>query len=74
MTTITEAVHCDPDIQGGRPIFVGTRVPFQALVDYISAGHTLDAFLDDFPTVTREQAVRALENAHDNFGSAKGPR
>lgn len=54
---------CDPEILGGTPLFRGTRVPFQALLDYLEAGQTLDEFLDDFPTVTREAAVRALEQA-----------
>lgn len=54
-------VHCDPEILGGTPIFVGTRVPVKALLDYLAGGHRLDDFLDDFPTVTREQAVAALE-------------
>lgn len=54
-------VHRDPDILGGTPVFVGTRVPVKALLDYLSGGHTLDDFLDDFPTVTREQAVAVLE-------------
>jgi len=57
-----EAVlHCDPDILGGTPVFVGTRVPAKALLDYIAGGHTLDDFLDDFPTVTRAQTVSVLE-------------
>lgn len=67
MSTIIDAVHCDPDILGGKPVFVGTRVPFQSLVDYIAAGHTLDTFLDDFPSVSREQALRSLEGARDSF-------
>ncbi len=54
-------VHRDPDILGGTPVFVGTRVPVKALLDYFAGGHTLDDFLDDFPTVTRVQAVTALE-------------
>jgi uncharacterized protein (DUF433 family) len=53
----------DPDILGGTPVFRGTRVPFQALLDYIEGGQTLDDFLDDFPTVARERAVDALEHA-----------
>ena len=53
----------DPDILGGAPVFRGTRVPFQTLLDYLEAGQTLDEFLDDFPTVTREAAVCALEAA-----------
>ncbi len=49
-----------PEILGGTPVFRGTRVPFQALLDYLEGGDTLDGFLDDFPTVTREAAVTAL--------------
>jgi len=53
----------DPDLLGGTPVFRGTRVPFQALLDYLEGGQTLAEFLDDFPTVTREAAVHALEHA-----------
>ena len=53
----------DPDILGGEPVFRGTRVPFQTLLDFIEHGKTLDQFLDEFPTVTREAAVAALEEA-----------
>ena len=53
----------DPEILGGTPVFRGTRVPFQALLDYLEGGQTLAEFLEDFPTVTREQAVAALEAA-----------
>jgi len=67
MSATVSAVHSDPDILGGKPVFVGTRVPFQTLVDYIAAGRTLDQFLDDFPTVSRELALRALEDARDGF-------
>ena len=56
-------VHCHPEILGGTPVFVGTRVPVQALIDYIAGGHSLDEFLDDFPTVTREVAAAALDQA-----------
>jgi uncharacterized protein (DUF433 family) len=58
-------VHSDPDILGGTPVFVGTRVPFRNLIDYLERNHSLDEFLDSFPTVSREQAVAALEVAHD---------
>ena len=54
-------VHSDPNILGGTPVFVGTRVPLQALIDYIEGGHSLNEFLDDFPTVTRDIAIAALE-------------
>lgn len=50
----------DPDILGGTAVFQGTRVPFQALLDYLEGGQTLDEFLDDFPTVTRGSAIHAL--------------
>ena len=59
----SSVVHCDPDILGGAPVFVGTRVPVQALIDYIEGGHSLEKFLDDFPTVSRNIAVAALEQA-----------
>ncbi len=58
-------IHSDPDILGGTPVFVGSRVPFRALVDYLEDGLTLDRFLEDFPTVGRDQAVAALERAND---------
>jgi uncharacterized protein (DUF433 family) len=58
-------VHRDPRIMGGTPVFVGTRVPFQTLLDYLEAGDPLSEFLEDFPTVSREQAVAALEQAKD---------
>ena len=54
-------IHSDPEILGGTPVFVGTRVPFQTLLDYLEAGDPLDAFLDDFPTVSRAQAIAVLE-------------
>ena len=59
----TSVVHSDPNILGGTAAFVGTRVPVQALIDYIEGGHSLNAFLDDFPTVTRDMAIAALEQA-----------
>jgi uncharacterized protein (DUF433 family) len=56
-------ITSSPDVLGGAAVFRGTRVPFQALLDYLEGGQTLDEFLDDFPTVTREAAVLALEHA-----------
>ena len=53
----------DREILGGTPVFRGTRVPFQALLDYLEGGQTLDEFLDDFPTVSKQDAVAALEFA-----------
>ena len=57
--------HSDPEILGGTVVFKGTRVPMQNLIDYLEGGYTLDEFLDDFPTVKREQAIRGLEEAKD---------
>jgi uncharacterized protein (DUF433 family) len=54
-------VHSDPEILGGTPVFVGTRVPFQALIDYLEGGHGIDDFLDDFPSVNKEQVIAVLE-------------
>lgn len=65
MTDAARLVHSDPEILGGTPVFVGTRVPAQALIDYLEGGHPLDDFLEDFPSVTRAQAVAALELARD---------
>ena len=51
----------DPEVLGGTPVFAGTRVPVHTLLDYLEAGHALDEFRDDFPTVCREQATALLE-------------
>ena len=56
-------VHSDPEIMGGTPVFVGTRVPVDALFDYFDGGHPLRTFLEDFPTVTRDHAVAAIQLA-----------
>lgn len=58
-------VHSDPDILEGTPVFVGTRVPFQTLIDYLEEGQALADFLADFPTVALDQAVAALEEAKE---------
>ena len=58
-------VHSDPEIMGGAPVFIGTRVPVDALFDYLDGGHPLEVFLDDFPSVTREQAVAAIQLARE---------
>lgn len=60
MAPLSQIVHCDPDILGGTPVFVGTRVPVQSLFDYLEGGDTLDEFLHQFPSVKREQAIAAL--------------
>ena len=55
----------DADVLGGTPVFRGTRVPFQNLLDYLEGGQTLDEFLDDFPTVRRDAAITALQHAKE---------
>lgn len=60
METKEQVVHSDPEIMGGTPVFVGTRVPVYNLFDYLEAGDSLEVFLDAFPSVTRDQAVAAL--------------
>lgn len=65
MTPVQLPIHSDPEIMGGTPVFVGTRVPVQTLLDYLEAGDPLDEFLEDFPTVSREQVVAVLELAKE---------
>ena len=60
-----ELIVSSPDILGGMPVFVGTRVPVKNLTDYIEAGDTLDEFLEDFPSVSREQVVEFVEQAKE---------
>jgi uncharacterized protein (DUF433 family) len=71
--TLESVVRCDPDVLGGTPVFAGTRVPLKNLVDYLAAGDPLERFLDHFPSVTREQAVAALEIAGDLLASRAHP-
>jgi uncharacterized protein (DUF433 family) len=63
MSHTKSVIQSDPEIMGGTPVFIGTRVPFQTLLDYLEAGQPLAEFLDDFPTVSRDLAVAALEQA-----------
>ena len=60
---VDEVVSVDPEVMSGAPVFRGTRVPIQTLLDHLEAGDSLEAFLADFPTVSREQAQRFLELA-----------
>jgi len=69
----TPVVHSDPRVLGGTPVFVGTRVPVQSLVDYLEAGDPLDEFLRQFPAVKREQAVAALELARNALVTSARP-
>lgn len=62
---MSSVVHSDPEILGGVPVFIGTRVPVQTLLDYLAGGDSLDEFLDHFPSVTHDQAVAVLAEAKD---------
>lgn len=65
---MTQSIICrDPEIMGGAPVFCGTRVPVQTLLDYLEAGDSIDEFLEGFPTVTREQVVAFLNQAKDRL-------
>ena len=70
---LESVVSSDPEVLGGTPVFAGTRVPLKNLVDYLAAGDPLERFLDHFPSVTREQAVAALEIAADLLASRAHP-
>ena len=63
-------IVCSPDIMGGTPVFAGTRVPVQTLLDYLEGGETIDDFLEGFPTVSREQVLAFLEEAKDRMVAA----
>ena len=64
MATVSESVIVqDPEIHSGEPLFRGTRVPFQTLLDYLEGGETLDEFLEQYPGVSRKNAIAALEEA-----------
>ncbi len=62
-----DLIECDPEKLGGIPVFFGTRVPVQNLFDCLEGGESLDEFLDQFPTVTREQALRVLEASKERL-------
>ncbi len=66
-----KSVSIDPEILGGTPVFTGTRVPIQTLFDYLEGSDTLEAFLDDFPSVAKEQAVELLEMAKVSLTTEK---
>jgi len=60
-------ITSSPDVMGGTPVFAGTRVPVQTLLDYLKAGETIDDFLEGFPTVTRNQVIAFLEEAEEQI-------
>jgi uncharacterized protein (DUF433 family) len=64
-TPVSDVIISDPEILSGMPVFRGTRVPFKNLLDYLEGGHTLNEFLDDFPSVTHTAAITALEHAKE---------
>ena len=64
---MASVVSRDPEIMSGMPVFAGTRVPIQHLIDFIEGGETIDEFLDSFPTVSREQVIVFLEQARDKM-------
>ncbi len=63
----TPLISKSDDVLGGIPVFYGTRVPVQNLIDYLAGGNTIDEFLDDFPTVSRAQVIRFLESARETL-------
>lgn len=73
MKLTSPVVHSDPDILGGTPVFVGTRVPMRTLIDYLEAGDSLDVFLDHFPSVSYAQAIATLELAKEMLTSYANP-
>ncbi len=66
----TSVVISDPEIMGGTPVFRGTRVPVQTLMEYLEAGESINDFLDGFPTVSREQVIAFLEEAKERVLAA----
>lgn len=67
----TQIITRSPNILSGTPVFAGTRVPVQTIIDYVAGGHSLDEFLDDFPTVRREQALELLQQIKERLGDAQ---
>jgi uncharacterized protein (DUF433 family) len=73
MKTEVEAqiISRSPDVMSGAPVFAGTRVPVQTIIDYLAGGHPLDDFLDDFPTVRRDQALELLQRVKELIADAQ---
>ncbi len=67
----TQVISRSPDVMSGAPVFVGTRVPVQTIIDYLAGGHPLEEFLDDFPTVRREQALELLQRIKEMLQDAR---
>lgn len=73
MRSHVERIEIKEGILSGTPVFAGTRVPVQTLIDYLEAGDRLDDFLEDFPTVSRDQAIEALEIAREALNADASP-
>ncbi|MEG4811419.1 DUF433 domain-containing protein [Microcoleus sp. F8-D3] len=73
MTLTFRVAHSDPDILGGIPVFVGTRVPMRTLFEYLEAGDSLEVFLNHFPSVSRQQTIAALELAKEMLTACANP-
>ncbi len=69
--TAQTIISRSPDVMSGAPVFAGTRVPVQSLLDYLAGGHPLEEFLEDFPTVSREQALELLHKLKDSLATAQ---
>jgi uncharacterized protein (DUF433 family) len=69
--TVQTVISRSPDIMSGAPVFTGTRVPVQSLLDYLAGGHPLEEFLEDFPTVRREQALELLRRLNETLKDAQ---
>ncbi|MCI0486680.1 MAG: DUF433 domain-containing protein [Blastocatellia bacterium] len=69
--TDIQVISRSPEVMSGAPVFTGTRVPVQTIIDYLAGGHTLEDFLDDFPTVTREQALELLAHLREMLKGAQ---
>ena len=67
----TQIISRSPDIMSGAPVFAGTRVPVRTIIDYLAGGHSLEEFLDDFPSVRREQALELLERIKKMLADAQ---
>lgn len=70
MLKTSSTISVSPEIMGGTPVFAGTRVPVQTLLDYLKAGESIDDFLDGFPSVTKEQVIALLEEAEKQLTGA----
>jgi len=69
--TDIEVISRSPEVMSGAPVFAGTRVPVQTIIDYLAGGHPLEEFLDDFPTVTRQQALELLARLKEMLKDAQ---